>query len=85
MDKHYLASLSADLAKAFWETFQMVGISLAIAVAVGVPMGLFLYVTSRDLRRARKEMDRNGISPLRRFCDVVPVIGASFDHSMRIG
>ena len=49
MDKHYLASLSADLAKAFWETFQMVGISLTVAIVAGIPLGLFLYVTSRDL------------------------------------
>jgi D-methionine transport system permease protein len=49
MDKHHIGLLSADLAKAFWETFQMVGISLTIAVAVGIPMGLFLYVTSKDL------------------------------------
>jgi D-methionine transport system permease protein len=49
MDKHHIGLLSADLAKAFCETFQMVGISLTIAVAVGIPMGLFLYVTSKDL------------------------------------
>jgi D-methionine transport system permease protein len=49
MDRNYIASLSADLAKAFWETFQMCGISLAVAIAVGIPLGLLLYVTGRDL------------------------------------
>jgi ABC-type methionine transport system permease subunit len=74
MDKHYIASLSADLAKAFWERFQMVGISMAIAVAVGVPMGLignFLMSGSRSLpgseARCKKlqpgEQARNDIPP----------------------
>ncbi|MFY9781275.1 MAG: methionine ABC transporter permease [Candidatus Baltobacteraceae bacterium] len=49
MDSAHIASLAADLAKAFWETTQMVGISLAIAILAGVPLGLFLYVTSREL------------------------------------
>jgi len=35
--------------KAFYETFQMVGISLSLSVVVGVPLGLFLFVTSRGL------------------------------------
>jgi D-methionine transport system permease protein len=49
MDKAYLASLGSDLWKAFFETFQMVGISLTIAIVAGVPLGILLYVSSRDL------------------------------------
>ena len=41
--------LLADLAKAFGETFQMVGVGLAAAVLLGLPLGLFLYVTDRGL------------------------------------
>jgi D-methionine transport system permease protein len=49
MDKQYVLSLLADLVKAFGETFQMVGISLAISIAAGIPLGLLLYVTSKNL------------------------------------
>jgi D-methionine transport system permease protein len=49
MDKQYILSLLADLLKAFGETFQMVGISLAISIALGIPLGLLLYVTSKNL------------------------------------
>ena len=49
MHKQYILSLLADLIKAFGETFQMVGISLAISIALGIPLGLLLYVTSKNL------------------------------------
>jgi D-methionine transport system permease protein len=39
--------LLQDLAKAFLETFQMVGISLSLAIVLGVPLGLVLFVTDR--------------------------------------
>jgi D-methionine transport system permease protein len=39
--------LLQDLAKAFLETFQMVGISLSLALVLGVPLGLVLFVTDR--------------------------------------
>lgn len=39
--------LVEDLLKAFGETFQMVGISLALAILVGVPAGLLLFMTER--------------------------------------
>lgn len=38
-----------DLLKAFGETFQMVGVSLALSVVIGIPLGLLLYVTDRGL------------------------------------
>lgn len=41
--------LLLDLAKAFGETFEMVGISLILTIVVGVPLGLLLYVTGRGL------------------------------------
>jgi D-methionine transport system permease protein len=45
MDKELLA----DLLKAFGETFQMVGVGLLVSVLIGLPFGLFLYVTERGL------------------------------------
>ncbi|NLE00018.1 MAG: ABC transporter permease [Fibrobacter sp.] len=49
MDKAYLLSLAADLWKAFFESTQMVGISLAVSIVVGIPMGLLLFVTGKNL------------------------------------
>lgn len=49
MDKVYLFSLASDLGKAFLETFQMVGISLVVAVVGGVPLGILLYASSKNL------------------------------------
>jgi D-methionine transport system permease protein len=44
-----MSELLQDLVKAFGETFQMVGISLTLSVLVGIPLGLFLFVTERGL------------------------------------
>ncbi|HEX2950137.1 MAG TPA: methionine ABC transporter permease [Armatimonadota bacterium] len=44
-----LGELLPDLGKAFGETFEMVGISLAISIVIGIPLGLLLYVTGRGL------------------------------------
>jgi D-methionine transport system permease protein len=41
--------LLVDLGHAFLETFQMVGISLAAAILLGIPLGLLLFVTGRGL------------------------------------
>lgn len=49
MDKTYLLSLAADLWKAFFESTQMVGISLAVSIVAGIPMGLLLFVTGKNL------------------------------------
>jgi D-methionine transport system permease protein len=48
MSKQIL-SLLPDLGKAFWETFQMVGISLSLALFLGVPLGLLLFITDKGL------------------------------------
>lgn len=37
----------ALLAKALWETLYMVGVSAAIAAAVGIPLGIFLVATDK--------------------------------------
>ncbi|GBG57351.1 methionine ABC transporter permease [Sporomusaceae bacterium FL31] len=42
-------SLFADLSKAFGETFFMVGVSLALSLLLGIPLGLLLYVTDKGL------------------------------------
>ena len=49
MDKEYVIAVLADLSKAFIETFQMVGISLTLSIVLGIPLGLFLFITDRGL------------------------------------
>lgn len=49
MDSAYLLGIVADLIKAFGETFYMITISLTLAVAIGLPMGLLLYVTEKGI------------------------------------
>lgn len=44
-----MRELLQDLAKAFGETFQMVGISLTLSIVIGVPLGLLLFVTDRGM------------------------------------
>ena len=42
-------SLGTDLVTAFGETFLMVGIASVLAIAIGLPLGFLLHVTSRKL------------------------------------
>lgn len=43
------AELIFDLLKSLGETFQMVGIALILSVLLGIPLGLFLFLTSSGL------------------------------------
>lgn len=42
-------SLGTDLVTAFGETFLMVSIASVLAIAIGLPLGFLLHVTSRKL------------------------------------
>jgi D-methionine transport system permease protein len=44
-----LTSILPELNKAFFETVYMVGISLAFAIIVGLPLGILLFVTDKGL------------------------------------
>lgn len=44
-----LINLWPELNKSFIETLIMVGIGLGVAVIAGLPLGLLLFVTDRDL------------------------------------
>jgi D-methionine transport system permease protein len=44
-----LINLLPELNKAFFETVLMVGISLSVALVVGLPLGVLLYVTDKGL------------------------------------
>ncbi|SHT28088.1 binding-protein-dependent transport system inner membrane protein [Mycobacteroides abscessus subsp. abscessus] len=44
-----LIELLPDLNKAFFETIYMVGISIAVAMIIGLPVGVLLFVTDRGL------------------------------------
>lgn len=49
MNNTYFTTLLSDLWKAFFETLQMVGISLSVSIIIGVPLGLLLFVTGKNL------------------------------------
>ncbi|QWC22429.1 ABC transporter permease [Bacillus haikouensis] len=44
-----LTAILPELNKAFLETIYMVGISLAIAILIGLPLGILLFVTDKGL------------------------------------
>ena len=44
-----LIDLLPELNKAFFETLYMVGISVLIAIIIGMPLGILLYVTDNEL------------------------------------
>ncbi|MDN4074955.1 methionine ABC transporter permease [Fictibacillus terranigra] len=44
-----LVQLLPDLNKAFFQTLYMVGISLAVAIIIGLPLGVLLFVTDKGL------------------------------------
>jgi D-methionine transport system permease protein len=44
-----LIELLPDLNKAFFETIYMVGISITVAMLIGLPVGVLLFVTDRGL------------------------------------
>jgi D-methionine transport system permease protein len=53
-----LLNMIPDLGKAFFETFQMVGISLSMALLFGVPIALILFITDRGLFWENKIFNR---------------------------
>lgn len=44
-----IAELIENLIKAFYETFIMCSTSIALAILLGVPIGLFIYITSKGM------------------------------------
>lgn len=42
-------ALLPDMLKAFYETMYMVGISLGVAIVLGIPIGILLFVSDRGL------------------------------------
>ena len=55
-----ILNLMPELGKAFWETFQMVGVSLSLALLLGVPIGLLLFITDKGLFCENKVFNRAG-------------------------
>ncbi|MGI8384609.1 methionine ABC transporter permease [Robertmurraya sp. P23] len=49
MPLNSLIELLPDLNKAFFETIYMVGISIVVAMIIGLPVGVLLFVTDRGL------------------------------------
>ncbi|RHW43450.1 ABC transporter permease [Neobacillus notoginsengisoli] len=48
-DIQHLIELIPDINKAFYQTLYMIGISLAVAVVIGLPVGIILYITDKGL------------------------------------
>lgn len=48
-DFQHMMELWPDISKAFGETLYMIGVSLAIAIVIGLPLGIILFVTDRGL------------------------------------
>ena len=46
---HKLVELAPDIQKAFNETLFMVGISLTIAIILGIPLGILLFISDKGL------------------------------------
>ncbi|MCK2002542.1 ABC transporter permease [[Brevibacterium] frigoritolerans] len=44
-----IVTILPDLNKAFLETIYMVGVSLAVALLIGLPLGVLLFTTTRNL------------------------------------
>ena len=44
-----IVNILPDLNKAFLETIYMVGVSLAVALLIGLPLGVLLFTTTRNL------------------------------------
>ena len=49
IDWNYIIELLPDLNSAFFETLYMVGISIVVAIIVGLPLGILLFVTDKGL------------------------------------
>ena len=48
-DFQHMMELWPDISKAFGETLYMIGVSLAIAIIIGLPLGIVLFVTDKGL------------------------------------
>ncbi|WP_342515140.1 methionine ABC transporter permease [Sporosarcina sp. FSL K6-1522] len=49
IDMQHIIELLPDMTKAFGETLFMVGISLVVALIIGLPLGILLFVTDKGL------------------------------------
>ncbi|BAQ11859.1 binding-protein-dependent transporters inner [Bacillus sp. OxB-1] len=49
IDVPHIIELMPDITKAFGETLYMIGISLAVAVIIGLPLGVLLFITDKGL------------------------------------
>ncbi|WP_338450341.1 methionine ABC transporter permease [Niallia oryzisoli] len=48
-DFNHFIELMPDINQAFFQTIYMIGISLIIAIVIGLPIGVLLYVTDKEL------------------------------------
>lgn len=49
IDFQHLMDIMPDMTKAFGETLYMIGISFSVALIIGLPLGVILFITDRGL------------------------------------
>lgn len=49
IDIQHLLDIMPDMTKAFGETLYMIGISFGVALLIGLPLGIILFITDRGL------------------------------------
>lgn len=49
IDIQHLMDIMPDMTKAFGETLYMIGISFGVALVIGLPLGVILFITDRGL------------------------------------
>jgi len=48
-DFQHMIELGPDIIKAFGQTMYMIGISLTVAIIIGLPLGIVLFITDRGV------------------------------------
>ena len=58
IDFQHVMELMPDITKAFGETLYMIGISLVIALIIGLPLGILLFTTDKGLFLRKSGLNR---------------------------
>ena len=49
IDIQHVIEMWPDILKAFNQTLYMIGVSLTVAIVIGLPLGIVLFITDRGL------------------------------------
>jgi D-methionine transport system permease protein len=73
IDFHHLLELGPDLNQAFTQTIYMITISLIVAIVIGLPIGILLYITNKGLFLENRVL-KNGLGFMVNLIRSVPFI-----------